>query len=183
MSHLSSTVPPHIMLPALRTFDDILQSAFFEILSTTPIVCSEDRMFRAKLKLSLPTPAGCGLLKTTDQGSFAWWASVSSCLGDELLFSLRSGLEKFAVPAWEIMVNALGGHGSRLWTQVKHLLPTNAQGLTDGSFYSPLTVNKGRLCTGALELLSTDSTERFRSLASPSLISGDGCLTPSQAQR
>ena len=179
MSYLSSTVPPHIMLPALRTFDGFIQAAFFDILSSTPIICSEDRMFRAKLKLSLPTPAGCGLFKAATQGSFAWWASVSLCLSDQLLFTLRAGLERFAAPAWDLMLDALGGNGSRLWTQVKHLLPANSQGLTDGTHYSPLTVNKGKLCAVALKLLSSDNIERFRSLASPNLISDDGRLTTS----
>jgi hypothetical protein len=76
------------------------------------------------------------------------------------------------------MIDTLGGNGSKLLTQVKHLLPANAAGLTDGSLYSPLTVNKSRLCSVALKLLSTANTEQFRSLSSPSLMSDDGCLTP-----
>jgi hypothetical protein len=178
MSYLSATVPPHIVLPSLHKFDAFIEAAFFEILSSSPIVCSEDRMFRAKLKLHLPTPVGCGLFKTADQGSFSWWSSVSSCLNDPLLFNLRSGLERFAGPAWDIMIDALGGDGSKLWTQVKHLLPKTAAGLVDGSLYSPLTVNKSRLCKVALKLLSTNNIEQFRSLSSPSLLSDDGCLTP-----
>ncbi len=177
MSYLCATVPPHIMLPSLQKFDAFIEAAFFEILSSSPITCSEDRMFRAKLKLHLPTPVGCGLFKSADQGSFSWWSSVSSCLNDPLLFSLRSGLERFAGPAWDIMMYALGGNGSKLWTQVKHLLPTTAAGLIDGSLYSPLTVNS-RLCKVALKLLSTGNIEQFRTLASPSLLSDDGCLTP-----
>jgi len=103
---------------------------------------------------------------------------VSSCLNDPLLFSLRSGLERFATPAWNIMIDALGGNGSKLWTQVKHLLPPTAAGLIDGTLYSPLTANKARLSTVALKLLSTINIEQFRSLSSPSLLSDDGCLTP-----
>jgi hypothetical protein len=122
---------------AFFEFDAFIEAAFFEILSSSPIVCSEDRMFRAKLKLHLPTPVGCGLFKTADQGSFSWWSSVSSCLNDPLLFNLRSGLERFAGPAWDIMIDTLGGDGSKLWTQVKHLLPKTAAGLVDGSLYSP----------------------------------------------
>ena len=82
MSFLSATVPPHITAPLLHKFDASIDSAFFEILSSTPISCSEDRMFRAKLKLRLPSPVGCGLFKSADQGAFAWWSSVSSCLSD-----------------------------------------------------------------------------------------------------
>ena len=178
MSYLCATVPPHLMMPAVHKFDAFIESAFFEILSPTPINCSADRMFRAKLKLCLPTPVGCGLFKSADQGSFSWWSSVSSCLNDPLLFSLRSGLERFAAPAWNIMLEALGGNGSKLWTQVKHLLPPTAAGLIDGTLYSPLATNKARLSTVALKLLSTVNIEQFRSLSSPSLLSEDGCLTP-----
>src|SRR6185312_3670472 len=149
MSYLCTTVPPQLMMSALRKFDGFIEAAFFEILSSTPINCSADRMFRAKLKLCLPTPVGCGLFKSADQGSFSWWSSVSSCLNDPLLFSLRSGLERFAAPAWNIMLDALGGNGSKLWSQVKHLLPP-AAGLTDGTLYSPLAANKARLSTVAL---------------------------------
>jgi hypothetical protein len=74
------------------------------------------------------------------------------------------------------MIDTLGGDGSKLWTQVKHLLPKTAAGLVDGSLYSPLTVNKS--CKVALKLLSTNNIEQFRSLSSPSLLSDDGCLTP-----
>ena len=167
MSYLCSTVPPHLMMSALHTFDTFIESAFFEILSSTPINCSADRMFRAKLKLCLPTPVGCGLFKSADQGSFSWWSSVSSCLNDPLLFSLRSGLERFAAPVWNMMLEALGGNGSKLWTQVKHLLPPTAAGLIDGTFYSPLVDNKARLSTVALKLLSTVNIEQIRSLSSP----------------
>ena len=178
MSFLSATVPPHVMLPALHRFDSLIETTFLEILSSTPISCSEDRMIRAKCKLGLPSPAGCGLFKSVDQGSFSWWSSVSACLNDSLLFSLRGGLEKFAAPAWNIMLKALGGINSKLWTQVKHLLPANAPGLIDGSLYSPLAVNKARLCKTALKLLSTANIELYRALSSPSLVSGDGKLTP-----
>jgi hypothetical protein len=178
LSYLSATVPPNLMMPALLKFDAFIESAFFEILSPTPISCSADRMFRAKLKLRLPTPVGCGLFKSTDQGSFAWWSSVSSCLNDPLLFSLRSGLERFTTPAWHTMLETLGGHGSKLWSQVKHLLPANAAGLIDGSLYSPSASGKAKISKVALKLLSPVNIEQFRSLSSPSLLSDDGCLTP-----
>jgi hypothetical protein len=181
MSYLSATVPPHIMVPTLHTFDTDITSAFFEILSPTPVVCSEDRMFRAKLKLSLPTPAGCGLSKTATLGAFAWWSSVSLSLQDPLLFSLRSGLEHFAAPAWDLMVETLGGKSSKFWSQVKHLLPHASEGLTDGSLYSPLVINKGRLCSVVNKVLSTRGIDQLRALASPSLVSDDGRLTVSDA--
>jgi hypothetical protein len=178
MSFLSATVPPHITAPLLHKFDASIDSAFFEILSSTPISCSEDRMFRAKLKLRLPSPVGCGLFKSADQGAFAWWSSVSSCLSDPLLFNLRAGLEKFVVPAWNTILETLGGTDSKMFTQVKHLLPANAVGLTDGSLYSPLTVNKSKLCKIALKLVSDANIEQYRALSSVSLVSDDGRLTP-----
>ena len=76
------------------------------------------------------------------------------------------------------MLDALGGDGSKLWTQVKHLLPKSATGLVDGSLYSPLSVNKSRLCKVAPKVLSTNNIEQFRLLSSPSLLSDDGSLTP-----
>ena len=79
------------------------------------------------------------------------------------------------------MVDTLGGQDSGLWSQVRHLLPRTPGGLTDGTLYSPLTVNKGRLCSVVNKLLSTENTNQYRALASPTLISDDGCLTPSDA--
>ena len=75
------------------------------------------------------------------------------------------------------MLEALGGDQSKVWTQVRHLVPLNAQGLTDGSLYSPLNICKSNLCKVALKVLSTHSIGHFRSLASPALITGDGRLT------
>ena len=85
LSFLSTTVPPHIMFEKLRAFDNMLEYAFFEILCPTLIECSDERMARARLKLRLQSPVGCGLFRTADQGSFAWWSSVSCCLSDVLL--------------------------------------------------------------------------------------------------
>jgi hypothetical protein len=179
MSYLSATVPPHIMVPALRTFDSLLISAFLDVLSPTPIVCSEDRMLRAKLKLSLPAPAGCGLLKTASKCAFTWWASVSQSLQDPLLHGLRAGLDRLAPLAWDLMTEALGGSGSKMWLQIKHLLPPTPAGLTDGSLYSPSNANKVTLVSVIHKLLAADDTRSLRELASPSRISQDGRLTAS----
>ena len=179
MSFLSSTVPPHIMMPALREFDDLIEAAFFEVLSSTQVQCSEERMHRARLKLHLPSPIGCGLTRSLEQGAFAWWVSASACLNDPLLFSLRSGLSKFCTYAWSTMLAMLGGGQSKLWTQIKHLLPGNANGLVDGSKYSPLNEHKNSLNKVALKALSSNRIEKFRALASPALITEDGRLTVS----
>ena len=177
MSFLASTVPPHIMAPALRAFDNLIESAFFEILSPSAIQCSQDRMHRATLKVHLPSPVGCGLVKASEQGAFAWWASVSASLNDNLLYSLRSGQARFCKFAWAGMVSALGGERGKLWTQVKHMLPEGPTGLVDGSRYSPVNKLKSNVCNVAIRLLTTHRIERFRSLASPALIISDGLLT------
>ena len=134
-------------------------------------------MFRAKLKLHLPSPAGCGLVKAVDQGAFAWWVSVSACLNDHLIFSLRAGLTRFCAYSFASMLEALGGSQSKLWTQVKHLLPPTSAGLVDGTLYSPLSAHRSNLCKVVLKSISSSRIEHFRSLASPTLITGDGCLT------
>ena len=72
------------------------------------------------------------------------------------------------------MLDTLGGVGSKLWTQVKHLLHTTASGLIDGTFYSPLAENKLKLCTVALNLISTARIEQYRALSSPALLNDDG---------
>ena len=73
----------------------------------------------------------------------------------------------------------LGGGQSKLWTQIKHLLPGNANGLVDGSKYSPLNEHKNSLNKVALKALSSYGIEKFRALASPALITEDGRLTVS----
>src|SRR5690606_16782241 len=93
---------------------------------------------RAQLKASLPAPHGCGLFKSTDQGSVAWWASVSACLQDPLLFKLRAGLTRFAESAWQALVRLNGGLESKYWAQIRHLVPPSSTGLLDGTLYSPL---------------------------------------------
>ena len=95
MGFLSATVPPNFMMPVLRTFDEHVETTFLHLLAPSGFECSQERMDRAKLKASLPSPHGLGLFKTSDQGSIAWWSSVSSCMVDPLLFRLRAGLNDF----------------------------------------------------------------------------------------
>ena len=114
------------------TFDAHVESTFLHLLAPSGFECSQERMDRAKLKASLPSPYGCGLFKTFDQ------ASISvACLTDPLLFRLRSGLEAFVPDAWNSAISALGGPTSKFWTQVKQFFPTSSRGLLDGSLYSP----------------------------------------------
>ena len=136
MHFLSSTVPPSSTLPLLQEFDQEVEQVFFQIIDPV-IKCSSERFARARLKSSLATPAGCGLFKAADQGAVAWWASVSACLQDSLLFKLRAGLARFAEPAWQALVQLHGGGSSKYWSQVKHLPPI--------SWRSPLLSNQRAL--------------------------------------
>ena len=80
MSFLAATVPPLLLLPHLARFDDAVELAFFQVISQSAIVCSKERIQRAALKASLPSPVGCGLTKSVTQSQLMWWASVGSCL-------------------------------------------------------------------------------------------------------
>ena len=54
MGFLAATVPPHIACPALTHFDQQVESTFFDIISPTGTTCSQERMYRARLKAALP---------------------------------------------------------------------------------------------------------------------------------
>ena len=155
----------------------MIEQAFCEIICPAQVEGSEERMQRARLKIRLQSPIGCSLFRTTDQRSFAWWASVSCCLNDPLMYRLRSGLERFCTPAWNVMLHTLGGEQSKLWTQIRHLLPTGPHGLLDGSMYSPAASTVSNLSKVAIKLVSSARIEQFRGLSSPILIKGNGTLT------
>jgi hypothetical protein len=177
---LAATVPPDISLPLMTLFDSEVEKTFFEIISSAPITCSRERFERARLKASLPSPTGCGLFKSADQAGIAWWASVSSCLRDPLLFKLRSGLSRFAAGAWNAVINLHGGASSKFWSQVTHLYPNSARGLLDGTFYSPLNMHTDKTNKIALKTVSKIKIDMFQKLTSVSSLSeGNPTLTPS----
>ena len=93
------------------------------------------------------------------------------------MYRLRSGLERFCTPAWNVMLHTLGGEQSKLWTQIRHLLPTGPRGLLDGSMYSPAASTVSNLSKVAIKLVSSARIEQFRGLSSPILIKGNGTLT------
>ena len=70
MGFLSATVPPNFMMPVLRTFDEHVETTFLHLLAPSGFECSQERMDRAKLKASLPSPHGVGLFKTSDHGMY-----------------------------------------------------------------------------------------------------------------
>ena len=84
---LAATVPPHISIPEITLFDQQVESLFFSVIAPDAITCSQDRIERARLRASLPSPFGCGLFKGADQARIAWWASVASSLNDPMLFN------------------------------------------------------------------------------------------------
>ena len=97
-SFLAATVPPTVMLPVLKTFDDHIQATFLHVLAPIGFECSEDRMERAIMKASLPFPLGCGLFKAADQGAIACQCRTvcrmpccSSCAGGLVLLWMMLG--------------------------------------------------------------------------------------------
>jgi len=173
MSFLSATVPPSFMMPILSTFDEHVETTFLHLLAPSGFECSQERMDRAKLKASLPTPHGVGLFKTSDQGSIAWWSSVAACLIDPLLFKLRAGLTDFAPVAWTCAVDALGGPTSKFWTQAKQFFPADSNGLLDGSRYSPAHgICRIKLSKTVVKLCSRRRIETYQNMTSVS------CLSP-----
>lgn len=179
MGFLGTTVPPNFTLPAMATFDEHVESAFLHLLAPSGFECSQERMCRARLKASLPSPIGCGLFKTFDQGSIAWWASVTSCMTDPLLFRLRSGLDQFVSHAWAAAIAALGGPASKFWTQAKQFFPPASSGLLDGSLYSPAhpptRTKLGKMFLRLCTRLKVESYQQLTSVAqlSPTLSKAD----------
>ena len=179
MTFLGSTVPPTFTLPVLATFDKYVESTFLHLLCPTGFECSAERMERAKLKASLPSPQGCGLFKTTDQASIGWWSSVVACMTDPLMFRLRSGLNSFTAGAWKCAVSALGGPDSKFWTQAKQFFPSTSGGLLDGSLYSPTHPPfRTKLVKVFLKLCTRLRVERYQQLTgvaqlSPTLSKAD----------
>jgi hypothetical protein len=173
MCFLAATVPPNVSLCAFAMFDQYIEDCFFDILTPTNTICSRERFERATLKASLPPPFGCGLFKVTDQARIAWWASVSASLEDPLLFKLKSGLSRFAEPAYQELIKLHGGSDSKHWTEVKHLYPDSSVGLLNGTRYSPVNPRAPKLSKVALKTLSKLNVERFQKLTDISLLSGD----------
>jgi hypothetical protein len=167
LGFIAATVPPGLAMPALATFDDHLSAAFLHILAPTGFECSQERMDRAKLKVSLPSSHGCGLFRSADQGSIAWWSSVSSCLIDPLLFRLRDGLAEHVPAAWQCLTDALGGPASKFRTQAASFLPKSPESLLDGSQFSPMHPPvKIKLCKLFLRLCTRLRLDAYNELTS-----------------
>jgi hypothetical protein len=170
LSFLAATVPPSLIAPALEKFDAHINNVFFGSLSPTPFECSSQRLERALLRANLPAPFGCSLFRAADQGKAAWLSSLAGCLHDPRLFQLRHGLSKFVGPAWERLVDAVGGTDSRFWSQVSQVV-SSAESFLDGSLFSPMHDGKVKLSTLVLKVLSRKRTELFLSLTSPDNLS------------
>jgi hypothetical protein len=167
---LAATVPPHIAVPSLQAFDKKVEDLFFSIISPGGFICSRDRLERARLKASLPSPFGCGLFKGSDQAHIAWWSSIVASLSDPLLFKLRDGLDKFAESAWKYVVALHGGPASKFWVQVQHHYPDSPKGLLDGR-YSPSTLHTVKLTKIALKMVTKQKIELFQAKITVPLLS------------
>ena len=101
--------PTRVHTGPLQAFDTFVQQSFLDVIGGTGS-CSDSRIQRALLRMSLPAPVGCSLFCSSDQARIAWWSSVSSCLSLEpLLFKLRRGLKPFAAFAFTSAVDMFGG--------------------------------------------------------------------------
>ena len=174
---IASTVPPSLSIPLLSEFDSEVENVFFEVISPTFNNCSNQRFDRARLKASLPVPFGCGLSKAADQAAVAWWASIAACLQDPLLFKLRDGLSSFSEGAWKAIVSLHGGLSSKHWSDVKHLYPDSAQGLLNGTRYSPLNLHIDKINQTALKISTKMKIDCYHKLTTVSML--NDTLTPS----
>lgn len=179
MSFLAATVPPILLLPHLARFDDTVELTFFQVISQSTIVCSRERMQRAALKASLPSPIGCGLTKSVAQSQLMWWASVGSCLQDKLLFSLRYGLGRFTEHAYSQILHVHGGVLSKHWLKFKHMYPDSHLGLLNGTFYSPLNEQKTKTVQVGLKVSSKINHEHFITSTSFNALTNSNNLTHS----
>ena len=96
---------------------------------------------------------------------------MSCSLSDPLLFSLRSGLARFAGSAYDALVRMHGGETSKFWALCKHLYPDSARGLLDGTRYSPSTPHTAKTNKIALKMVTKRKLEHFHHITSVSQIS------------
>ena len=82
----------------------------------------------------------------------------------------QGGLEVFALPAFNILIDALGGPLSNHLISIKRFLPINSDSLLNGSIYSPVIVTKIKLNKIVLKAIGRQSQEFYRSATSVALI-------------
>jgi len=164
LNFLANTVPPSVMLSVLERFDNHVDSVFFGTLAPGGVTCSGERLERARLRASLPSPHGSGLFRAADQGKVAWLSSVAACLSDPLFFQLRHTLWKYVEPALAQLVVAVGGEGSKYWALVSQVLPSSASNFLDGSAFSPANDFKIKLGKVVLKMISRVRTDSFMEL-------------------
>jgi hypothetical protein len=164
---LGSTVPPHISRPLLSLFDAHLQTAFLDIVSPEPLLCSADRLQRAQLKLTLPSPFGCGVFLSAKQAPVAFFVSLSACLFDPLIFSFRFGLNSLSQPVWDELTAVFGGTSTAEWSQMQPVFPSTPDELLDGSRFSPDVLPNKAVSKSAFKLVSAIALTKFTNLSSP----------------
>jgi hypothetical protein len=167
LSFVGSTTPPHITLPLLSHFDDHLQSAFLDVVSPSPLHCSADRLQRAKLKMTLRTPFGCGIFLSAKQAPVSFFVSLSACLSDPLIFRFRLGLSSFAQSVFDELTKVFGGTSTAEWSQMSPVFPSSAAELLDGSRFMPDVTPNRAVSKSALKLVSARALNQFTSLHAP----------------
>jgi hypothetical protein len=167
LSFLGATAPPHITLPHLSHFDNHLQSAFLDVISPDTLNCSAERLQRAKLKMTLRTPFGCGVFLSAKQAPIAFFVSLSACLSDPLVFRFRLGLNRFAKSVFDELTKVFGGTSTAEWSQMSPVFPSSAAELLDGSRFMPDVVPNRAVSKTALKLVSSIALNQFNSLHAP----------------
>lgn len=151
-----------------------MANAFLDILDPVGqgLQMSEGRLQRAILKISTPTPIGCGLTPSSDHAAAAWWASVQSSLcEDRDLFGLRASLTRHADAAWTFLSSALSLKGAADASKVSHFLATSSRELLDGTVYHPGADREQRVVRLAMRLISRSRAQAFAAATSTTSIS------------
>lgn len=122
----------------LRKIDIAIAGAYLQILDPSGQGLDErsSRYQRTILKLSTPTPRGCGLFPPSDQAAIAWWASIqASLVEDRDLFHIRHSLVRHVQPAWEYLTSALTNGEFSSMGQVAHMIVSPADLLNGEVLY------------------------------------------------
>lgn len=175
-TYFASTIPPEYTYDALREFDHAITDAFFQIVDPQAQMATtgEDRVQRALLKVTVPTPRGCGLFIPSDQAAISWWASLQASLSEDRdLFRLREALRTHVRNAWPFLSSALTDNGVSVMHTVAHVIATSEDTLLDGSMFYP-----GVECETHVAKYVLRTCTRIRSKALDR-ITGVGCVSQS----
>ena len=150
LSYLAQITPPNILQDVAQHFDKLLLDTVFKLLAPAnrlpPSTCSDARIFRAILRLQLPTSLnGCGLQLAGPFISIRWWTTVAKLMasGPSLLRDVLSdGLAPIIPFAYNDIISQVNDVSRHLL--VPSLLPANPFDLLN-NFYGPGTKRLKRL--------------------------------------